>query len=376
MYIKRISITIIGLAVLSSVAYTLLKGEGNIEVVPEKEIVIGTILSQTGFAASFGEMSLKGALLATEEINAKRGEQGFKIRLVSEDDQTDPKTVVGLYQKLTSFDHADVILGSNFDFMVQPLFDLAKKEGIVVVTPTASRIEGSLDTNGNSFSMLVDFSKIIETLEPYLAKTEYSKLAVVHFTSGFGNQITKTLGEISVQQGKGAVVDESYSEFGTTNWEPIILKLKKDNVDIVFADMLSDDLIRFVEKSKQLEFTAKVITHNDIRNALLKEETNTENLEGIIVLDWDALGSDAFTKKFEERFGTPPVNHASQAYVAVYILAEALSSGGRENLVSNLESKTFNTPLGTFGFDENHSITETPVRIERITDGQLVPLDF
>lgn len=337
-------------------------------------IKLGAILSETGVASGFGEMTSKGVKMAVDEINANGGINGKKIILVSEDDRTDAKTAVGLYKKLTSIDHVDAIIGGNFDFVAKPLFDLAKEEGTVVISPMNSRIPGSLNTNKNSFTMLIDFADIVRALTPYLTETQYNKLAVVHYASGFGNEIVKVLDSISIANKKGSVVDETYNDFGTTDWKPFILRLKERGVDIVFADMLQDDFVRFVKDSKTLGLNAKFMTHNDVRGALDRKDINLAILDNVVVLNWDVLGSEKFIANFKAKYGVVPVNHASQAYVTAYILAEALAKNGKLGLADYLNSHTFKTPEGEFSFTKDNTITSTPIKVQKIEGGKLVDM--
>lgn len=336
-------------------------------------VKIGTIMSETGVAAAFGEMSLKGAQMAVEEINADGGINGRKIVLVSDDDRSDPKTTAGLYAKQTGLDKVDAIIGSNFDFTVQPLFEVAKNGTTVVVTPTAARIPGSLETNSQSFSMLVDFDRIVAGLAKYMNEATYSKLGVIHYASGFGEQVNTTLSGIAKAQGKTSL-EESYNAFGTVDWKPMILKFKKEGVDLVFLDMLADDMVRFMRDARAFGYSPIVMTHNDIRNALTKVETNTSLLENVIVLDWDVLETPAFRSNFMKKFGVAPMNHASQSYAAVYMLANALGNTERENLAKTLEQETFSTPLGNMSFDQNHSAKNMPIKVQVIKSGSLVEL--
>jgi branched-chain amino acid transport system substrate-binding protein len=364
---KQIGITLFVIIILASCILTWQKQAPEV-------VRIGAIVSETGVAAQFGAMSRNGIELAVEEINANGGIGGKQVVLVAENDMTDPKTAAGLYKKLTSIDHVDAIIGSNFDFTVQPVFDLAKNGATVVITPSASRIPGSLETNSMSFSMLTPFDHIVSALTEYMKGTTYSKLAVIHYTSGFGQQITTTLGAIAREQGKGDVMDETYSTFGTTDWKPYILKLKHAGVDMVFCDMLGDDLLRFTKDTKTLGYTGTIMTHNDIRNILNKEGTDTSTLENVIVLNWDVLSTDSFDKVFTSRFGTMPMNHASQAYQAVYVLKGALEQGGKADLTKTLTTQSFSTPLGTFSFTKDHDASHTPIKVQKVVGGKLVVL--
>ena len=365
-----------GIMVVLIIGAYVVVGKNNNSVGVEKETIkIATILSETGFAAAFGENAKLGALLATEEINNNGGIKGRKIELISEDDQTDPKTAVGLYKKVTSVDGVDAVIGSTFDFIVNPLFEEAKKGNAVVVTPTSPRIAGAIDTNKNSFTMLSDFSEIVHTLDGYLTKTPYQKMAVIHYTSAFGTEITKTINAIGEKNGREAVIEETYNEFGIGDWTPYILKMKKDGVDLVFADMLGTDYLKFATQAKQLGLNAQLVTHMDVREGLKDTSSDLSVLENTVVLNWDVLGNDAvFNAKFTEKYGREADHFAAQAYVAVYVLGNAIGKAEtKEDIPKVLESETFATPLGSFSFTKDHT-GETNVAIQVIRDGKLVSL--
>ncbi len=342
-------------------------------------IRIGTILSQTGVAAVFGEQSKNGAILAQEEINSNGGINGRMITLVNEDDRTDPKTAIGLYKKLTSLDKVQAIIGGNFDFVANPLFAEAKTSGTVVISPTNSRIVGSLDTNENSFVMLSNLSDIVLTLDTYLTKTNYTKIGVLHYESGFGKEITGTINAISVKNGKGMAMEDVYSTFGLKDWTPYILKMKRSGVDIVFADMLGSDFIHFATQSRQLGFQAQLITHMDIVNDIKVSKTDLSRLENTIVLNWDALSSDEeFNKKFKVRFGRDADHFAAQSYITLYAAAEAIAKSGNDvtKVVELLASEEFKTPLGIFSFTKDHTAAKTKVKIQQIKRGELIDLEI
>ncbi len=370
--------TLIGVVVIILLigAYALLGQKDKSHVVEKEPIRIGTILSETGIAAAFGENAKLGALLATEEINNNGGIGGRKIELVSEDDQTDPKTAVGLYKKMTSLDGVDAIIGSNFDFVVTPLFGEAENNSTVVITPTSPRIAGAVDTNKNSFTMLTDFSEIVYTLRDYLTLTPYTKMAVIHYNSAFGSEIVKTINAIETQNGKEAVIDETYNGFGINDWTPYILKMKKEGVDLVFADMLGTDYLKFATQAKQLGLTAKLVTSMDVREGLKDTSKDLSVLEDTVVLNWDVLGNDeSFKKKFSEKYNREADHFAAQAYVAVYVLADAVNKAEtKTDIPKILETETFNTPFGSFSFTIEHTQAKTDVAIQIIKDGKLVSL--
>lgn len=347
-------------------------GAGGVDMSKEP-IKIGAVVSLTGVAASFGEMSKYGIDLAVDEINAAGGVNGRPVAVVYGDDQTDPKTAVGMYQKLTSIDRVDAIIGSNFDFVTQPVFALASSSDTVVVSPSNPRISGGFDTNRHSFVMMSDFSKIVSELTNYLAQVDHKQLAIVRFESVFSEQISRTLNDIELSLKKPAIITETYKQIGNNDYKTIILKLKKAGADIVFLDMVATDPLTFVNQAKQLGYSPKIITHAGIEGPLAMKGVDTSIFDGIVVLDWNA-SSDVFKSKFEAKYKLVPTNSANRAYDAVYILSKAVADANSDKarIVSSLESQTFVTPNGPFKFTPEHAAGKTPVQIVEIKGGKYV----
>ncbi len=369
---KKSIIAVVVIVVLGLIIWNVTKKDTDSSATKEP-IKIGAILSQTGVAASFGEMSKDGMDMAAEEINAKGGIDGRKVAILYENDNTDPKTAAGLYQKFTGVDKVDAIVGSNFDFVTQPVFALAKLGDTVVVSPSNPRIPGAFETNKNSFVMMSDFSKIIGEFEKYLSKETYTKLAVVRFESAFGEEITKTLNTIQTKLGKPAVIDETYKQIGNNDFKTVIAKLKQANVDIVFLDMIATDPITFVTQAKQLGFKGKILSHIGIETATAIPGTDPNMFNGMVVLNWDVVTSD-FHTRFLAKYNKNPINSVNRAYDQIYILAEAISKAKtKDEIAMILETTEFTTPNGVFKFTADHSAANTPVRLEIFEKGKLIP---
>lgn len=367
--------TIIWVVVVAVVILGLVWMNKKKEPISGEPIKIGAIISQTGVASAFGEMSKYGIEMAVKEINEGGGIDGRLIEVVYEDDRTDPKAALGLYQKLTGIDHVDAIIGSNFDFVTQPIFAVAKDGDTVIISPSNPRIAGVFDTNSHSFVMMSDFSKIIYSLESYLSSSEYKKLAVVHFDSGFGAEIVKTLAAINQKLGKPEVTNESYKQIGNNDFRTIILKLKQAGVDAVFLDMVTIDPVTFMNQSKQLGYKPQVITYDSVKDSLAIEGTDKSLFDGVVVLNWN-MTPESFDKKFREMYKIDPANSVNRAYDAIYILAEAISKAKEKSEIPTiLENTKFKTPNGTFQFSPEHAAQNTETAIQVIKGGKLIKLE-
>src|SRR3712207_9514336 len=73
----------------------------------ESEVPIGAVLSLTGAAASYGESQQRGLELAAAQL-AEKGGVTYELRI--EDDQTDPRQGITLFDQFVS-DGVSLIIG-------------------------------------------------------------------------------------------------------------------------------------------------------------------------------------------------------------------------------------------------------------------------
>lgn len=332
-------------------------------------IKIGALLSLTGVAASYGESAKNSIELAAEDINKSGGIDGRPVQIVYEDDHTDAATAVSAFQKLTAIDHVDGIVGGLFDFATKPLFPLADSTKTALISPINFRIAGGFELSDYSFVMLPDFSKVIEKLHDYLAASGTKKLAVVHFRSVFGQEISDTLSGVMTGLGRPAVVDEAYNQIGNNDFKTIILKLKQQDVDAVFLDMVDVDPVTFVTQARALDYHPTIISYHGIVDSFATAKADPALLDGAVILDWE-FSPPQFASEYQEQFKSEPAHSAIKSYQAVYVLAHAIAEAqGHDAVAPYLASHTLETPQGPVSFNATHSTDSTPVMIEVVKDG-------
>ena len=334
-------------------------------------ITIGAVISLTGPAGNQGEYIKKGMDLAMNEINNAGGMDGRKVKVLYEDDKTDPKAGVSAFNKLTSVSNVNGIIGGLWDFTAQPLMPLASTNKIAFISPSNFRIEGGFDLNDQSFVMLTDFNKVIRGLQDYLKQDNVKKIAVVHFKSTFGTEIAKTINQVSVEIGKGQIIDEPYAGFGTNDYRTTIAKLKEAKADTVFLDMVDVDTVTFLTQAKALGFAPKFITYVGAYDAFTP--ANSSLLENIIVLNWQTSTPD-FINAYRKVYNADPAKSANNAYDAVFVLAEAIAKTKMNaDVAGYISSNIFNTVNGQIQFLPTHEVSSTPVEIDVYKGGALVP---
>ncbi len=368
---------VIGVIIVLIVVALAASGSSNRNQSNIRPIKIGAVLSLTGDAAPWGEYGKNGINLAVKAINDAGGINGRKVEVVIEDDHTDPKQGVSAFNKLVSVNHVQGIIGGVFDFTAQPLIPLALTNKIAFISPSNFRIVGGFDLNDQSFVMLTDFNKTISKLQPYLAASPVKKLAVVHFKSTFGGEIEKTLDGVMKGLGRGGVIDEPYNQIGNNDFKTTIIKLKGENVDTVFLDMVANDPLIFLRQAKQLGFAPTIISYNGILDAFASE-ADKSLLNNVVVLNWE-ITSPQFTALYQNEYGIPPTKSADKYFDALYVMAQGIanatsdSAGDVSGVAAYIANNTFTTPNSTITFTADHVVQDTNTVVQVMKGGMLVP---
>jgi branched-chain amino acid transport system substrate-binding protein len=333
-------------------------------------IKIGIVNSLTGSAAPWGESAKKGIDLAVKQINENGGMNGRQVEVVMEDDDTDSKSAVSAYNKLVSVDHVDGVIGGVFDFSATPLIPLALQDRVAFISPQNFRMPGGLDTNAQSFVMMTDFSTVLQQLKAYIAASGAKKLATVHFTSAWGNEVARNIDLISRGLGHGPAINESYAQLGNNDFKTTIAKLKSAGVDAIFIDMFGNDTATFLARAKELGFTPKIITYN---SALDGVDNKDGILNGIVVLNWE-IANPQFQVLFKDAYGVDAQKSAEKWFDAIYAMANGIAnSTSTASVASYIASHSVTTPNSVVSFTANHTAANIPVEIDVVQNGILVP---
>lgn len=346
--------------------------ESDVQNTSKEPIKIGAVLSLTGDAAPWGESIKNGIELAVKNINVKGGIKGREVTVIYEDDHTDGKQAVSAYNKLVDIDRVQGIIGGVFDFTAQPLLPLAEKNKIAFVTPGNFRIEDSFELGTQSFTLLINFEDVIRYYKDYLSQPKIKKIAVVHFTSTWGVEITKVLGEIMNSYGKEKPIEEIYTQIGGNDFKTTIAKLKKEKIDTVFLDTLGEDSVNFLKRSKELGFNPSFLTYIGALESF--NQVNDKSLiENIALVNWE-ISSKEFNELYQKEFNQPAGKSADKAFDSVYILATAIANTeSPSEVASYIESHDFETPNAKINFQQDHTVKSTPIEIQVIKNGIAVP---
>ena len=112
-------------------------------------ITIGTVTTNSGTAAAYGEAEVKGFELAVSEINATGGINGKKVKLESMDDKGDATEASNAYNKLAGDNNVLAVAGPTISATTAAVAPLADQSKLVTIAPAAT--SDSIETGNYLF---------------------------------------------------------------------------------------------------------------------------------------------------------------------------------------------------------------------------------
>src|SRR2546421_8541954 len=105
------------------------------------EILVGEYGSMTGPQATFGQSTHNGIMMAIDEINAKGGVDGRKIKMITEDDQSKQEEAANAVTKLISQNNVIAVLGEVASSCSLAAAPICQQNKVPMITPSSTNPE-------------------------------------------------------------------------------------------------------------------------------------------------------------------------------------------------------------------------------------------
>ena len=304
-----------------------LAGEGTgDECVIDSDVPIGAAVSLTGAAGSYGESQKNGLELAAEELNEK---EGVTYALTVEDDQTDPKQAISVFEGFAG-DGTSVIIGptlSNTAFQAQPI---AQEESVPVLA--ISNTAAGITEQGDYIfrNSLTEAQVIPQTVAKAVETYELQNVIVMYSNDDAFTESGYEVMDSSLQE-EGVTIAETITfSKADTDFRALLTQAKGANPDAIFVSGLIEAAIPLVTQARELGIEVPIVGGNGFNNPQLMKDAG-EAAEGVVVgAAWNSASDNAentaFLAAYEEKFGSQPDQFAAQAYAAMYIVDAAVRS--------------------------------------------------
>ena len=292
-------------------------------------IRIGHLTPRTGFLGQVGEYGFRGATLAVEELNASGGVLGRKVELIAED-SVNPATAVSKAQKLIERDKVVVLIGEVSSASAGAIGEQALKYKIPYFN-TGANSDALRGQSCNRYMFHVEgcntmYTKTIGTWQKDHNLIKGAKWYFLTADYAFGHDLYRVSSRF-LQDNGGVVLANDMVPTSTPDYSAYILKIRALKPDLVYLNLAGVDQTTFLKQYR--EYNLPFPLAGGVMDTVPFWAAGIENLSG----HWQSLwyhglklpASEAFTKRFWDKFSGPPDNQAWGDYVGVRIVAQTFA---------------------------------------------------
>lgn len=351
-------------------------------VLADETILIGLAGPLTGPSARIGKDLENGAQLAIADANAQKPTlkgQPVTFKLLSEDDQSDPRTAVAVAQRLVDEGVAGVVGHWNTGTSI-PAARIYHDAGIAQVAPVATghgytqqgfdtsfRVMGHDDDGGNyagEYAVKVLKAKRIAVIDDRTA-----------FGQGLADEFIKSLAAQGVQP-----VAREYVDDKTVDFSAVLTTLRSKNADLIFFGGVDSQAAPLARRIKQLGMNTQLMGAGGFVSQTFLTLAQKEG-EGVVALEpglplEQMPGGKAFEQAYRDRYKTHIELHAPFAYDATRVLIAAIEqaqSADPADYLPKLRAIHYQGVTGSIAFDAQGNLQQPSFTLYRVVDGKWQP---
>jgi branched-chain amino acid transport system substrate-binding protein len=345
----------------------------------EQAVPVGAALSITGAAAIYGEPQRKALELAVEELNAKGG---VTYDLQIEDDTTDPRQGITVFEQFISQDDVSVIVGPTLSNTAKQTNPVAQ-EAQTPVLGVSNTAAGITEIGDYIFrDSLTEQAVIPQTIEAAKDKLGLQKVVVMYanddaFTESGYQAFVAALKDSGIE-----VADTLTFSKSDTDFRALLTQAKRSQPDALVVSALIEAVVPLVTQARESGLDVPIIGGNGFNSPALLKDAG-EAAEGVIVgAAWNSASDSPenaqFLEAYKTKYGAAPDQFAAQAYTGMKLIDRAVRagcSGEREAIKENLaELEDVPTVLGEFSLTDSRD-AEHPAVVQIVENGSFAVLE-
>ncbi|CAI2410176.1 branched-chain amino acid ABC transporter substrate-binding protein [Serratia liquefaciens] len=348
----------------------------------DETILIGLAGPLTGPSARIGKDLENGAQLAIADANAQKPTlkgKAVTFKLLSEDDQSDPRTAVAVAQRLVDEGVAGVVGHWNTGTSI-PAARIYHDAGIAQVAPVATghgytqqgfdtsfRVMGHDDDGGNYAGIYA------------VTQLKAKRIAVIDDRTAFGQGLADEFIKSLAAQGIQPVARE-YVDDKTVDFSAVLTTVRSKNADLIFFGGVDSQAAPLARRIKQLGMNTPLMGAGGFVSQTFLTLAQKEG-EGVVALEpglplEQMPGGKAFEQAYRDRYQTHIELHAPFAYDATRVLIAAIEQAGSADpadYLPKLRAIHYQGVTGPIAFDSQGNLQQPSFTLYRVVDGKWQP---
>lgn len=342
-------------------------------------ITLGSITTNSGTAAAYGEAELKGFKLAISEINAKGGLNGKKIKLESMDDKGDATEASNAFNKLAGDSNVLAVLGPTISSTTAAVAPLADQSKLPAIAPAAT--SDSIATGGYLFRTCFKDSYQGEIAAKFAAETlKVKKVAVLYGTGDpYSSGVGKAFAAAAKKNGLDVVDEENSSSADDTEYSSQLQKIQASGAEFLYAPYYYSVAGPYIiPQARALGYKGYVMGPDGYDG--LKLTGDKSQYDKVLYTthyspdDTSNTKVQDFIKSYEKANNNQePNTFTALAYDSVYMFKQAYDKAGknptREQVRNAIAGMSFSGVTGKFTLDKKGSPNKSVIVLE-LKDGK------
>ena len=337
-------------------------------------ITLGSITTNSGTAAAYGEAELKGFKLAISEINAKGGLNGKKIKLESMDDKGDATEASNAFNKLAGDNSVLAVLGPTISSTTAAVAPLADQSKLPAIAPAAT--SDSIATGGYLFRTCFKDSYQGEIAAKFAAETlKVKKVAVLYGTGDpYSSGVGKAFAAAAKKAGLDVVDEENSSSADDTEYSSQLQKIQASGAEFLYAPYYYSVAGPYIiPQARSLGYKGYVMGPDGYDG--LKLTGDKSQYDKVLYTthyspdDTSNSKVQDFIKSYKKANNNQePNTFTALAYDSVYMFKQAYEKAGknptREQICNAISGMSFSGVTGKFTLDKKGSPNKSVIVLE------------
>ena len=342
-------------------------------------ITIGTVTTNSGTAAAYGEAEVKGFELAVSEINAKGGINGKKVKLESMDDKGDATEASNAYNKLAGDNNVLAVAGPTISATTAAVAPLADQSKLVTIAPAAT--SDSIETGGYMFRTCFKDSYQGEIAAKFAAETlKVKKVAVLYGTGDpYSSGVGKAFAAAAKKAGLDVVAEENSSSADDTEYSSQLQKIQAAGAEFLYAPYYYSVAGPYIiPQARSVGYKGYVMGPDGYDGLKMTDDKSLYNKVLYTTHYSPDDTSNAKVQDFIKSYkkankNADPNTFTALGYDSVYMMKQAIEKAGknatRESVRNAIAGMSFEGVTGNFTLDKKGSPKKSVVVLE-LKDGK------
>ncbi len=324
-------------ALLAAAVLTLAPTARAAEAPPLK---VGALMSISGPAAFLGAPEARTLEMMVEDLNAKGGVAGRKIKLIVKDTGGSPEKAISFAKQLIDEEQVFAIIGPPTSGETMAVKGIAEDGKTILLSCAAAESIVNPVARWVFKTAQKDSHAIIQVFGQ-MRKMGLTRIGVLSSNTGFGKAGKELIAKLAPEHGLQIVVDETYDK-AATDLTAEVTKLKAANVQAILNWSIEPAQAIVLKNARQIGLTGPIFQSHGFANLQYVKAAGAA-AEGVIfpasrILVAEVLPDSnpqkpvllAYKKAYETRYKEDASAFGGYAHDALLLLVKAIQTAGTD----------------------------------------------